>query len=210
MSLRTLTATALALLVATDALAGSVYVNGVNVDALRNQTFENVKVTIDAYGNVIIDAPSYRIEVAGQTTAPPATTPPAVATTTPPAVTTPPVTAPQPTTGSVGQGKWWLVTEDSGSQGHAIDVYVNGTLVTTARSGETQRIVDVGGYLRPGPNTVKVVSNSVNPSGGSLIIYVGPGNNQSGTVVMDAPAVQYGVGATRTGPFQREYQITVP
>ena len=208
MSLRPLIAATLAVLVATDALAGSVYVNGVNVDALRNQTFENVKVTIDAYGNVIIDAPNYRIEVAGQTSAPP----PAVTTTTtpPPSVTTtPPTTTTQPTTGSVGQGKWWLVTEDSGSQGHAIDVYVNGSLVTTARSGESQRIIDVGGYLRPGQNTVKVVSNSVNPSGGSLIIYIGPGNNQSGTVVMDQPAVQYGVGATRTGPFQREYTVTV-
>jgi hypothetical protein len=53
------------------------------------------------------------------------------------------------------------------------------------------------------------VSNSVSPTGGSFFVYVGTGSNQSGTVVLDNPIVQFGVGNNRTGPYEREFTMSV-
>ncbi len=110
----------------------------------------------------------------------------------------------------VPQATWWLVTEDSGSQGHVIEVLVNDRLAHTLRSGDPQRIIDVGMHLRRGNNRVVVKSTSTNPGGGALYVYVGTGSDRSGTVVMDEPIVQYGVGSNRNGPLEREYTIQVP
>ncbi|NCG20731.1 MAG: hypothetical protein GWP91_17115 [Rhodobacterales bacterium] len=105
---------------------------------------------------------------------------------------------------------WWLVTEDGGTQGHIIEVFINDRLAHTLRSGETQRIIDVGMHLRRGSNRVLVKSTSTNAGGGALYVYVGTGSDRSGTVVMDEPIVQYGVGSNRSGPLEREYTIDVP
>lgn len=184
------------------ALAGSVFVNGVNVDGLRDQTFENATVTLDSQGNVIITAPNYQIQVAGGTTPP---TGPA-ATVPPPAPVPPP---PPPPTGGVAPGRWWLVTEDNGSQGHNVDVVVNGTTVRTVRSGDAQLILDLGPWLHPGANQIRVVSNSVNASGGTMYVYVGAGSNAAGTVDLVHPSVQYGLGSSRVGAYSRDYTVDV-
>lgn len=178
------------------AFAGSVFVNGVNIDTLRSQTFEDCVVTIDSQGNVLITAPGYQIQVegAGTTTAPPPPPPP------------PPVS---PTSGVGASGRWWLVTEDNGSQGHAVDVVVNGTSVKTIRSGDAQVILDIGPFLKVGANQVRVTSNSVGAAGGTMYVYMGVGSNQSGTVNLDRPPIQYGLGASRTGEYSRDYVLDV-
>lgn len=182
------------------ALAGSVFVNGVNVDALRNQTFKNVTaVTLDADGNVIIDAPGYEIQVVAP--ADPITGP--VTTTAQTGTSTPPPSA-------VPANTWWLVTEDNGSSGHVITVYVNDSLVRTVPSGQPQLIADLSSFLHPGTNRVRVESQSNGATGGTFYIYLGSGHNESGTVVMDPPQVQFGVGPTREGPYLREYELKIP
>jgi hypothetical protein len=45
------------------AMAGSVFLNNVNIDGLTSQKFEKATVRIDEQGNVYIDAPAYRVEV---------------------------------------------------------------------------------------------------------------------------------------------------
>jgi len=187
------------------ALAGSVFVNGVNVDALRNQTFKNVTaVTLDADGNVIIDAPGYEIQVV----APADTTTASVGTTSPAGGTTAGATTPAPS--AVPANQWWLVTEDNGSNGHVITVYINDALVRTVPSGQPQLIADLASFLRPGTNRVRVESQSSGATGGTFYIYLGSGHNESGTVVMDPPQVQFGVGPTREGPYLREYELKIP
>lgn len=190
------------------ALAGSVYVNGVNVDALRNQTFEDVTVFIDAQGNVRVDAPQYEIEVVDQGGGAP---PPANnGTPVKPAVSPPSTTesgAPLPGSTGVPAGSWWLVTEDNGSGGHSVSVYLNGVLARQVKSGEPQLIEDITGWLKPGSNQVRMVSNSQSAVGGTLYVYLGTGNNDSGTVVMDPPKVQFGVGQSRSGEYERTYSI---
>jgi hypothetical protein len=102
-----------------------------------------------------------------------------------------------------------MVTEDNGSTGHQVEIWVNGQLAQTVTSGQPQKIVDVGRWLRIGANQVLVKSSSTNPTGGSFYVYLGTGSDQSGTVVMDNPAVSFGVGSSRSGPYQREYTLNV-
>jgi hypothetical protein len=189
--------------IAATAMAGSVYVNGVNVDALRDQTFKNVTVYIDAQGNVRVDAPQYQIEVVGT---PPPPTRSAPVTALPPGGDAP---KPARVDNGVPKSRWWLVTEDNDSGGHQVDLYVNGERVRTVSSGQPQLIEDIGPFLRIGTNDVRIVSNSVSPRGGSLYLYLGTGSNDSGTVVMDPPQVQFGVGASRAGTYERTYTLNV-
>jgi hypothetical protein len=101
------------------------------------------------------------------------------------------------------------VTEDQQSSGHSIEIYVNNQLVHTLHSGEGQQILDLASWLKPGSNTVRINSNSVSASGGTLYVYIGSGSNQSGTVVLDRPEIQYGLGASRQGPYGHDYTLTV-
>ncbi len=193
------------------AVAGSTYVNDVNVDSLRNQTFVGVdKVTIDADGNVRIFAPGYDIQVVGEPDPPPPG----------PSVPDTPAVAPS-TSGSVAMlepgtvdngvpmGRWWLITEDNGSGGHSIAVFINGKQMPAIPSGQPQLIQDIQAYVRPGENQVRVESNSAAASGGTFYVYLGSGSNESGTVIMDPPQVQFGVGPSRDGKYVREYTLTV-
>jgi hypothetical protein len=106
--------------------------------------------------------------------------------------------------------RWWLVTEDNASTGHTIEVYVNGALAHTVMSGGGQQILDLSDHLRPGANAVRMQSNSVSATGGAFYVYVGRGSNDSGTVVLEKPEIQYGLGASRKGPYSRDYQLVVP
>lgn len=199
----------------TAALAGKLYVNGVEIGTvdcppLAGQTFDGVQVAFDAAGNLQIVAPRYQIEVVDPATGKPATPKPAPAAAT--AAPAPaPTGAPTPPEGGQGiaAGRWWLVTEDNASSGHSVDVYVNGALVRHVVSGESQVIEDISAWLRPGDNEVKI--RSISPGtgeGGTLYVYLGTGSNDSGTVVMDPPQVQYGVGASKSGTYERQYTIT--
>lgn len=183
------------------ALAGDLYVNNVLVDprSIANVTFEKVTVRVDPQGNLWVDAPGYRIEIQNPAPQPAVTAP----------VAPRPGQPPAPTGSAVTAARWWLVTEDAGTAGHTVQVFVNGNLAYTFASGQPQTIVDVHKWLVLGPNKVRVVSTSTNSTGGSFYVYVGTGSNQSGTVVLDNPVVQFGVGAGRNGPYEREYTLNV-
>jgi len=173
------------------ALAGELYVNGQVVDPreLSDVKLERATVWFDTSGSIHVDAPGYTIEVLT------------------PVVTQ--ASRPAPAVTNVAAARWWLVTEDAGTAGHTIEVFINGQAVQTVRSGDAQRIIDVARWLHVGANEVEVRSTSVKPAGGSLYVYVGTGSDRSGTVVMDEPAVQFGVGSDRTGPYSRTYTFTV-
>ena len=195
-------------LLATVAMAGSVYVNGVDVTGMTGQTFEGCTVVFDSQGNLQISAPGYDIQVQE---APP----PPVSTSAPPAPaqTAAAITAPQPAApvvSGVAPGQWWLVSDDSGSVGHTVDVFVNGALVQTIASGAQQVIFDLGPYLMHGANRVHLQALSTDPAGGPLYVYLGPGDNASGTVMLDSPDIQFGLGPSRRGETSRDYTLEVP
>ncbi len=164
--------------------AGTLYINNVRADGLRDFDFKDVSVHVDENGDIWVDAPSYRIEVSsgGEEAA------------------------------GVEAGQWWLVSQDNGSENHKIQVIVNGELVQTIASGDAQVVLDLAAYLKHGSNTV--VINALpgsTPSGGDLMIYIGAGSNDSGTMVLKQPDVVYSRTAKddHTGG-SRSYTLQIP
>lgn len=168
-------------LVAGPALAGSVYLNGVNIDGLTSQKFEKATVRIDEKGNVLIDAPGYKVEVQSMPSAPPqAPGPQAQLSTVPasgapvtmpitavgqpnsatpaPAVATLPAPAPTPAPPAAPRitQRYWLVTEQNapGMTQYDIDMYINSRWVRRLRGDDDQVIAEVTSLLTPGKNTV--------------------------------------------------------
>jgi hypothetical protein len=187
------------------ALAGQVYVNGVRADTFPETTLHGCEVRFDAQGNTWITAPGYRVSV--QPTAPvPAGGDLAVAGTLPT-----PVAAPMGP-GEVARETWWMVTEDNDSQGHVVEVAINGVVVRTVRSGEGQVVLDLSPFLRMGSNAVVITAQPGNqPGGGLFTIYVGRGDNRSGTVRLDAPSVRYQRRALDSpNGGTKQYTISVP
>ncbi len=207
------------------AFAGNVYINQVRVEPsdLAGLELDEVDVRLDAQGNVWIDAEGYTVSPVG----PDGTPVPAAETATAPAPQPYVAPAPGPATGTarapvpgptpattpsgkaIPPGRWWLYVEDGGSTGHTVDVTINGTLVTTVRSGADPLILDVGKWLRPGTNTVSCRAMSTAPTGGPLYVFVGSGSDNNGTVEMGTPDVQFGVGRSRSGETSRTFTLEV-
>ncbi len=184
------------------AFAGTVYINGVRADVPPVTTMAGCEVRFDDQGNVWITAPGYRVAVQEPSGASPAVPPN-------PAYQAAPVPAPLP--GAIGSGSWWMVTEDNDSEGHTVEVVVNGTLVRRVRSGEQQVILDISPWLVSGTNAVTMTALTGSPGGGVLQVYLGPGSNQSGTVRLDNPAVRYSRRSTDSpAGGSKQYTVTVP
>lgn len=216
-------------------LGGSVYINGVKANSLRNFEIEDVDVKIDADGNVYITAPNLIVEVAGAQDAPqgtpvepsavapsppepssmdplpmepppapvapssalpvleaePAPTPPAQVQGATPAAAAPTVLAPPPES-AVAPERWWLVIEDNGSKGHVLEISVNGTPVSNYQSGSAPVMIDLATFLHPGENQVDVNALASDALGGGVLhVYVAPGANQGGELVLEEPVLVF-------------------
>jgi hypothetical protein len=194
---------------ATVAFGGSLYVNGVNVDGIRNQTFKGCEVTIDAAGNIHVTAPGYNITVVddGKKRRAPTDLPAELPGATLATLPAEQAAAAPPPTSMLPAATWWLLAEDAGSSGHQVVVYVNGARVVTVSSGAGHTLRDLGPYLRPGNNTVRVESTSVASSSGSLSVVLASGESRSGTVVLGEAKVRYGTAGA--GSMSRDYQVVV-
>lgn len=213
--------------------AGNVYINGVNATGLTNFELQDVDVRLDANGDVYIDAPRYSIEVQSapdpvapaaepepvsapvvETTAvEPVAEPPAEPAVEPVESTTPAIDAPAaisaPPEPLVAPETWWLVTEDNGSSGHVIEVFIAGSAVATVRSGDEQLILDVSPYLAPGDNIVNLSASPADMLGGGVLnVYLGPGSNDAGTLNLAAPQLTFTRRAT-DDPAGTAQQLTL-
>jgi hypothetical protein len=217
--------------IAAAALAGNIYVNNNPVDpsVLTGTMFQNVSVQVDAQGNVFITAPGYRSPAAAPAPAaqpypqPPSPQPAAAggnpAFPQPGAYPQPNAypqsnAYPQPAAAAlypngIPRAHWWLISDDKQSTGHTVEVYVNGQQVQVVKSGEPQRIIDIGSLLHPGPNTIDCKAFSTQSNDGTLYLYLGSGQEQGGTVKMDPPQVQFGVGTNTSYMNARSYTLTV-
>jgi hypothetical protein len=229
-----LTATAVVLTLAAPAWAGSVFLNGVNIDGVTSQKFEKATVQIDEKGNVLIDAPAYKVEVQGP---PPVAAAPApqVALSTVPASGTP-VTVPLTTGGQPASAnpvpavatlpapaapappqitlRYWLVTEQNapGMTQYDIDMYINSRWVRRLRGDDEQVIVEVTKLLTPGRNTVllrahKTAEGQRKSYSGSQYfrVILGSGNVGGDKVLIDRPLVSFERTAAQTDDASQEF-----
>jgi hypothetical protein len=162
-------------------LLAALFLNGVNVDGVRGQTFEKCRsVRVDDQGDVHLDCPAYQVEghpvpppplpLAPLPLAPlpplsplpapplPAAPPSAPLPSAPlPPLPPPPVAASAPAALATYLGRrYFLVTElkDGAAAQYDIDLYVNSRWVRKVRSTEEQIVLELTRLLLPGANKV--------------------------------------------------------
>jgi hypothetical protein len=199
----------------------SVFLNGVRIDGMTNQTFDKVSsVRLDEQGNVHILAPGYTVKtVPAPAPAAPAPVPPAPAPT-PPAVAAP---APAPTPPAVATAperltrRYWLVTEQSasGKTEYDIDLFINSAWVRKLRNGEEQVITELTRSLRPGKNTVRLMASKVltgprrSQSAEHVFrVIIGEGNEGGGRVMIEKPLIRFERTAAQTEDATEEFTLT--
>ncbi|HSN92360.1 MAG TPA: hypothetical protein VLS93_14105 [Anaeromyxobacteraceae bacterium] len=199
-------------LLATPAAAGpSVTLNGVSIDGVTDQRFENATVVIDARGNVHIEAKGYAVQAAPGTRAPPAAPAarvpqPATAVVVPPAAAAP----------AQLTRRYFLATEQSHPDGTQYDVaiFINAQWIREIRSAEPQVVMEITKYLRPGTNKVvlaaqkRVVGERRHQSPSvTLKIVLGGGNVGGGHVMIDEPLVEMVRTAAEVDDRTEEYLL---
>lgn len=178
---------ALGLTLAPTAFAGSVFLNGVNVDGLTDQSFEKVNVRLDEKGNVHIDAPGYSATVVQPGKKAQAIT-----------------------------RRYWLATEEPtpGMAEYEIDIYVNSKWLRRVKSGEDQVVADITKHLKPGKNSIVMTARK---SAGEarrsvadrhyLRVIIGEGSANSEQVTIEKSLAQFTRTAAETKDFSEEFVI---
>lgn len=183
-----------ALVAAPASAKGSVFLNGVNIDGVVNQKFENVTVTIDDKGNLLITAKGYEIQATTPVVKPPT-----------PAVDAGPVTK-----------RYFLVSETAGLglAQYDIDVFINSTWIKRISSNDPQAVVDISRWMKKGKNTVHFAATKVmgaerksSSPAHYLKIYIGEGNMGGNNVMIDNALIEYKRDASEMGNFADELPI---
>jgi hypothetical protein len=179
-------------------LLASVFLNGVNVDALRSQAFEKCRsVKIDERGDVHLECPGYQVEAAPTAAPAPAV---AVSGIAPPALTK----------------HYWLVTEHSegGAAQYDVDIFVNSKWIRKVKSSEEQIVLEITKYLSRGPNKVLFAATkhleagrkSSSP-GAYVKVIVGEGESGGNNVMIDNPLVECRRTAAETENLNEEFTL---
>src|SRR5437016_1414674 len=161
-------------------LLAAIFLNGVNIDSLRGQSFEKCKsVKIDDRGDVFLDCPGYQVQQQAAPATPAPVVPAAVAT----AITK----------------HYWMVSEDANSAQaqYDLDVFVNSKWIRKIKAGEPQIVLEITKFLNPGPNRILFAATkhletgrkSASPAS-FIMVVVGEGEAGGNTVMIDNPLVE--------------------
>jgi len=210
-------ATALAaLLLAGPAAAGpALTLNGVAIDGVTDQRFENATVVIDAAGNVHITARGYAVK--GE-----AAPPPLVAT--PPRPVAPaagPVASPPAAAGPAAPARltrrYFLATEQTQPDGtqYDVEVFINASWIRVLRSSDPAWVGEITRFLRPGSNKVTLASTKKLAGAErraytrdvSLRVVIGEGNVGGDHVMIDEPLVVMTRTAAEIDDKTEEYTV---
>ncbi|MCB9639228.1 MAG: hypothetical protein H6727_10090 [Myxococcales bacterium] len=202
--------------------ARRVFLNNVPINSVRNQTFSNVTVKIDAMGNVYITGKQYRVKIQGPT-----------ANNTPPANTgtnnagnagntgnTGNTAAPTvgkvmvPARSEVGPApsdKYVLLIQRSQARasGYKIHLNVNGRLARKISLNVEQDVVDITPFLKKGSNKIVVEAFKVTTkANGSLSLKMYPGHIEGGQVkIKDDMKLDYARKSAEMDNFRHIYTI---
>ena len=132
-----------AFLLSAAAANAGVFLNGVNIDGVKNQKFENVTVEIDAKGNIKITAKGYEVRTQKPKTKPKVETAPSDA---------PPVTK-----------RYFLVSESNapGKTQYEVDVFINSVWVKRISHKTSQSVLEISKHLRRGSNSIHFTATKV-------------------------------------------------
>jgi hypothetical protein len=194
------------------ALAGpSISLNGVSIDGVTNQRFENCDVVIDGQGNVHIEAKGYTVRIAS---AAPQLQPPRA----------PPQGAPAepgagegaPSAEAALTRRYFLVTEQSqpGGAQYDIAVFINSRWIRDLKSTEEQVVTEITKYLHSGPNRVVFAATKrAGPGrGGSskdatFKVVLGEGSRTGDEVAIENPLLEVVRRASETEDVTEEKNL---
>ena len=147
-----------------------VFINGVEVQGLRNVELPGVTVVVDGDGNYHINAPQFEVELLA-----------------------PPISSvTENAEEGLPHGSWWLASTDQGSTHQDVEILVRGRSVATVRSGEAPVILDISAFLVRGTNVVTFRSaENSGPSDGTLAIYIGEGSVIAGELTLRQPELEF-------------------
>ena len=192
-------------------LLASIFLNGVNIDGVRGQTFEKCRtVRVDDRGDVHLDCPGYQVE--GAAAAPGAKGAPAAAA---PAAQ-PAAPAAAPATPGVITKRYFLVTEqnEQGAAQYDLDLFINSKWVRKFRAGEDQVVMELTKLLQPGTNklifaaTKHLESGRRSASPSTFIrVVVGEGESGGGNVMIDNPLLECKRTAAEIDNVNEEFTI---
>jgi hypothetical protein len=185
-------------------LLASVFLNGVNIDALRSQKFDKCKtVRIDDRGDLYLECPGYQVQQQ-PTAAPASTAAPALAPLLPSAVA------------AAMNKRYWLVTEekDGAAAQYDVDVFINAKFIRKIKAGEPQVVLEITRYLHSGANKVLFAATkraeggrkSASPAS-FLKLVVGEGDSGGNTVTIDNPLIESKRTAAETENVNEEFTV---
>ena len=195
------------------AAAPSVTLNGVGIDGVTNQKFENCTVVIDAQGNVHIQAKGYAVRTTGAEEPRPPVQPQQAGSgggVQPPAAR-PPASVPP---GRVSR-RYFIATEQTppGTQ-YDLGIFINAQWIREVKAIERQSVVEITKYLHPGPNKVtlaatkRIVGDRLAYSRDvALRIVIGEGNVGGDHVMIDLPIVETARTAAEIDDRTEEFVI---
>jgi len=211
-------ATALLLLPGAGRAAPTISLNGVPIDGVVSQRFDNVSVVIDEQGNLNIVARGYAVARA-ESGLPAGHAPPAVPVAPalsprPPAASTVPASAAADLKLS---RRYFVVAEQSepGITEYDVSVFVNGRWVRELRSDGDSEPFEVTRFLAPGSNKVTLVATKrlvgsarrSTSREATLRVILGEGSAGGGTVYLEVPLVSMTRTAADTETFTEEHNL---
>jgi hypothetical protein len=168
----------------------SLTLNGVNIDGVTSQRFEGCTVTIDAQGNVHIEAKGYAVKSPGASS-------PADAGAARTAAATRTADARPPAPGKLTR-RYFLATEHAppGTQ-YDLAIFINAQWIREVKATEPQLVMEITKYLHPGANKVTLAATKriagdrfAYGSDVQLKVVIGEGNVGGGHVMIDVPLVE--------------------
>jgi hypothetical protein len=207
MRLLALTSALAALLAAGPAAAApTITLNGVSIDGVTDQRFENATVVIDGAGNVHITARGYAVK--GEPSGPPLAAPPPAgpprtngnpAPAPPPAAAAPASAAPASAPAARLTRRYFLATEQTRPDGtqYDVEVFINSSWIRVLRSSDPPWVGEITRFLRPGTNKVTLaatkklagVERRHYTRDVALRVVIGEGNVGGDHVMIDEPLV---------------------
>ncbi|MDJ0761790.1 MAG: hypothetical protein QNJ97_02280 [Myxococcota bacterium] len=187
----------------TAAVARSVYLNGADISAVRNQTISNATVTIDKDGNVRISAPGYKVEHIDPSAGAAASTREA--------------SKPNSRGGAnpTLTEKYYLVTQPSENSQYSFTVAVNGVEYKTIVAKDPQVIMEISAWLHKGDNEIHIrakkdlsAGRKSNSSGDEARIIIGVGTEENKKVKISAVKASVKVNAAMVGTVDKHFVLT--
>jgi hypothetical protein len=190
------------------AAAPSITLNGVNIDGVTSQKFENATVVIDEAGNVHIQAKGYAVRSAGDDR-----------TSTPPqqAGSGGGISSGAPAGGAPARltRRYFLATEQT-TPGPQFDlaIFINAQWIREVKAAEPAAVVEITRFLRPGQNrltlaaTKRIVGDRLAYGrDAALKVVVGEGNVGGDHLMIDVPLVETSRTAAEMDDKTEEFVI---